>query len=89
MLNVFLVQLRQTTLVGGIVRCFRSGRKHKKGYKNSGVLHLLLCEVASPKSFVDYLMGGLQLMCTFAIDFTVRTVSAALASHVYRLFIER
>eukprot|EP00041_Stephanoeca_diplocostata_P031275 m.971104 g.971104 ORF g.971104 m.971104 type:complete len:571 (-) comp23926_c0_seq9:3608-5320(-) len=46
------------------------GRKHKKGYKNSGVLHLLLCEVLSPKSFVDYLMGGLELMCTFAIDFT-------------------
>eukprot|EP00039_Didymoeca_costata_P030889 m.31966 g.31966 ORF g.31966 m.31966 type:complete len:532 (+) comp8364_c0_seq2:55-1650(+) len=47
------------------------GVKEKKGYKNSGVLHLINCSVTEgKKSFMDLLHEGLQLNFTVGIDFT-------------------
>eukprot|EP00043_Microstomoeca_roanoka_P012913 m.125628 g.125628 ORF g.125628 m.125628 type:complete len:462 (-) comp15625_c0_seq7:532-1917(-) len=42
----------------------------KKGYKNSGELHFDQCVTEYRPSFIEYLMGGLQLSCSFAVDFT-------------------
>uniref|UniRef100_A0A8C5C8T6 Copine 3 n=1 Tax=Gadus morhua TaxID=8049 RepID=A0A8C5C8T6_GADMO len=50
--------------------CVNSKKKQKKkGYKNSGVISVKLCE-ASCYTFLDYIMGGCQLNFTVAIDFT-------------------
>lgn len=46
------------------------GKKAKRGYKNSGVLHKLACTVIPKATFMDYLVGGLELLFTAAIDFT-------------------
>eukprot|EP00038_Savillea_parva_P016115 m.15989 g.15989 ORF g.15989 m.15989 type:complete len:628 (+) comp3337_c0_seq1:176-2059(+) len=46
------------------------GKKEKKGYKNSGVLHKLCVVVEETDSFMDFLLGGLEIMFTPAIDFT-------------------
>uniref|UniRef100_A0A8C5CSU9 Copine 3 n=1 Tax=Gadus morhua TaxID=8049 RepID=A0A8C5CSU9_GADMO len=51
--------------------CVNSKKKQKKkGYKNSGVISVKLCEVKKEYTFLDYIMGGCQLNFTVAIDFT-------------------
>jgi len=45
-------------------------RQHKEGYKHSGEIVLVRFEFRKVFSFLDYVMGGLQLNCTVAIDFT-------------------
>uniref|UniRef100_A0A3Q4ARF3 Copine-3 n=1 Tax=Mola mola TaxID=94237 RepID=A0A3Q4ARF3_MOLML len=51
--------------------CVNSKKKQKKkGYKNSGVLSVKLCQVVKEFSFLDYVMGGCQINFTVAIDFT-------------------
>uniref|UniRef100_A0A8C4H2G3 Copine 3 n=1 Tax=Dicentrarchus labrax TaxID=13489 RepID=A0A8C4H2G3_DICLA len=51
--------------------CVNSKKKQKKkGYKNSGVVGVKLCQVVKEYTFLDYIMGGCQLNFTVAIDFT-------------------
>jgi hypothetical protein len=42
----------------------------KKSYENSGTVTLLSCQVSTENSFLDYLLGGLQINFTVGIDFT-------------------
>ncbi|EGD72681.1 hypothetical protein PTSG_12171 [Salpingoeca rosetta] len=42
----------------------------KRSYRNSGVVAFDECTTELRPSFVDYLLGGLQLSCSFAVDFT-------------------
>ena len=46
------------------------GKKAKKNYKNSGVLHLLSASIHVKRSLVDYLKNGLELNFSVAVDFT-------------------
>uniref|UniRef100_A0A665VU13 Copine-3 n=1 Tax=Echeneis naucrates TaxID=173247 RepID=A0A665VU13_ECHNA len=51
--------------------CINSKKKQKKkGYKNSGVVVVKLCQVVKEYSFLDYIMGGCQINFTVAVDFT-------------------
>ncbi|XP_027794974.1 copine-2 isoform X2 [Marmota flaviventris] len=45
-------------------------QRKKKGYKNSGVIVLRSCKIHRDYSFLDYILGGCQLMFTVGIDFT-------------------
>lgn len=45
-------------------------KSSKKGYVNSGVLHLESCFVEVEHTFLDYIQSGVQLNFTVAIDFT-------------------
>ncbi|KAK1785412.1 hypothetical protein P4O66_018256, partial [Electrophorus voltai] len=45
-------------------------QKKKKNYKNSGVIILKSCKITRDYSFLDYILGGCQLMFTVGIDFT-------------------
>ncbi|XP_020778827.2 copine-3-like isoform X1 [Boleophthalmus pectinirostris] len=51
--------------------CINSKKKQKKkGYKNSGVISVKLCQVVKEYTFLDYIMGGCQINFTVAVDFT-------------------
>ncbi|XP_035981284.1 copine-3 isoform X3 [Fundulus heteroclitus] len=51
--------------------CINSKKKQKKkGYKNSGVVCVKLCQVVKEYTFLDYIMGGCQINFTVAVDFT-------------------
>ncbi|KAM7370138.1 hypothetical protein PAMP_011416 [Pampus punctatissimus] len=51
--------------------CINSKKKQKKkGYKNSGVVSVKLCQVVKEYTFLDYIMGGCQINFTVAVDFT-------------------
>ncbi|XP_068168382.1 copine-2 isoform X2 [Antennarius striatus] len=45
-------------------------QKKKKNYKNSGVIIVKLCKITRDYTFLDYILGGCQLMFTVGIDFT-------------------
>uniref|UniRef100_W5K808 Copine-2 n=1 Tax=Astyanax mexicanus TaxID=7994 RepID=W5K808_ASTMX len=45
-------------------------QKKKKNYKNSGIIILKSCKITRDYSFLDYILGGCQLMFTVGIDFT-------------------
>lgn len=47
-------------------------KKLKKGksYTNSGVIELMSCKMEKVYTFLDYVRGGTQLNCSFAVDFT-------------------
>ncbi|XP_077385711.1 copine-1-like isoform X3 [Festucalex cinctus] len=45
-------------------------QKKKKSYKNSGVVSVKSCKLATQHSFLDYVMGGCQINFTVGIDFT-------------------
>ncbi|TFK00113.1 P2X purinoceptor 3 [Platysternon megacephalum] len=45
-------------------------QKKKKNYKNSGVIIVKTCKITRDYSFLDYILGGCQLMFTVGIDFT-------------------
>ncbi|XP_065812544.1 copine-2 isoform X2 [Labrus bergylta] len=45
-------------------------QKKKKNYKNSGVIIIKSCKVTRDYTFLDYILGGCQLMFTVGIDFT-------------------
>ncbi|XP_077597851.1 copine-2 isoform X2 [Stigmatopora nigra] len=45
-------------------------QKKKKNYKNSGVIILKSCKITRDYTFLDYILGGCQLMFTVGIDFT-------------------
>uniref|UniRef100_A0A8D2DGE1 Copine-7 n=1 Tax=Sciurus vulgaris TaxID=55149 RepID=A0A8D2DGE1_SCIVU len=51
--------------------CVNTKYKHKKrNYRNSGVVVLAGLKLHRVHSFLDYIMGGCQIHCTVAIDFT-------------------
>ncbi|XP_071613377.1 copine-2 isoform X3 [Heliangelus exortis] len=45
-------------------------QKKKKNYKNSGIIIVKSCKITRDFSFLDYILGGCQLMFTVGIDFT-------------------
>ncbi|XP_037733059.1 copine-6 [Chelonia mydas] len=45
-------------------------QEKKKHYTNSGTVLLTQCKVEKVHTFLDYIMGGLQIYFTVAIDFT-------------------
>uniref|UniRef100_A0A3B5AR21 Copine 1 n=1 Tax=Stegastes partitus TaxID=144197 RepID=A0A3B5AR21_9TELE len=45
-------------------------QKKKKSYKNSGVVLVKNCKLATQYTFLDYVMGGCQINFTVGIDFT-------------------
>uniref|UniRef100_A0A670YGA3 Copine-2 n=1 Tax=Pseudonaja textilis TaxID=8673 RepID=A0A670YGA3_PSETE len=45
-------------------------QKKKRSYKNSGVIIVKSCKITRDYSFLDYILGGCQLMFTVGIDFT-------------------
>ncbi|XP_058383858.1 copine-2 isoform X2 [Diceros bicornis minor] len=45
-------------------------QRKKKSYKNSGIIILRSCKINREYSFLDYILGGCQLMFTVGIDFT-------------------
>ncbi|XP_051916862.1 copine-2 isoform X2 [Hippocampus zosterae] len=45
-------------------------QKKKKNYKNSGIIILQFCKITRDYTFLDYILGGCQLMFTVGIDFT-------------------
>ncbi|XP_075796490.1 copine-2 isoform X3 [Pelodiscus sinensis] len=45
-------------------------QKKKKNYKNSGIILVKSCKITRDYSFLDYILGGCQLMFTVGIDFT-------------------
>uniref|UniRef100_A0A8C5CWJ9 C2 domain-containing protein n=1 Tax=Gadus morhua TaxID=8049 RepID=A0A8C5CWJ9_GADMO len=45
-------------------------QRKKKNYKNSGVIVLRSCKIIRDYTFLDYILGGCQLMFTVGIDFT-------------------
>ncbi|KAM9228305.1 copine-2 isoform 1-T1 [Leptosomus discolor] len=45
-------------------------QKKKKNYKNSGIVIVKSCKITRDFSFLDYILGGCQLMFTVGIDFT-------------------
>ncbi|XP_074838915.1 copine-6 [Carettochelys insculpta] len=45
-------------------------QEKKKQYTNSGIVVLTQCKVEKAHTFLDYVMGGLQICFTVAIDFT-------------------
>uniref|UniRef100_A0A673Y4C6 Copine III n=1 Tax=Salmo trutta TaxID=8032 RepID=A0A673Y4C6_SALTR len=66
---------RHTTTPGYSVcaefECINSKKQQKKkGYKNSGVVSVKLCQVVKEYTFLDYIMGGCQINFTVGIDFT-------------------
>ncbi|XP_071448762.1 copine-8-like [Hetaerina americana] len=54
------------------VYCLINSEKQKKKptYTNSGVIRLAYYELQKSYSFLEYIKGGTQLHCSFAIDFT-------------------
>ncbi|TNN71134.1 Copine-2 [Liparis tanakae] len=45
-------------------------QKKKKNYKNSGFIIVKSCKITRDYTFLDYILGGCQLMFTVGIDFT-------------------
>ncbi|XP_053740835.1 copine-2 isoform X4 [Synchiropus splendidus] len=45
-------------------------QKKKKNYKNSGLIVVRSCKITRNYTFLDYILGGCQLMFTVGIDFT-------------------
>ncbi|XP_009249030.3 copine-2 isoform X3 [Pongo abelii] len=45
-------------------------QRKKKNYKNSGIIILRSCKINRDYTFLDYILGGCQLMFTVGIDFT-------------------
>jgi hypothetical protein len=63
-----------------------SGNPNKKASnhnKSSSKVHLIYCEVQKVYSFLDYVRGGTDLACTFAIDFTASNGSPNLPSSLH------
>ncbi|XP_059848668.1 copine-2 isoform X2 [Hypanus sabinus] len=53
------------------LECINSKKqKKKKTYKNSGIIVIKSCKIIRNYSFLDYILGGCQLMFTVGIDFT-------------------
>ncbi|XP_029464589.1 copine-2 isoform X2 [Rhinatrema bivittatum] len=46
-------------------------QKKKKSYKNSGIITVKSCKITRDYSFLDYILGGCQLMFTVSHEFAV------------------
>ncbi|XP_060079148.1 copine-8-like [Ylistrum balloti] len=55
-----------------VYECISEKKRKKKGskYQNSGTVELMSCKIEKVYTFLDYVRGGTQLHCTFAVDFT-------------------
>ncbi|XP_069699446.1 copine-8-like [Periplaneta americana] len=53
-----------------VYACLHPQKQRKSSYKNSGEIVLMHYEFRKVYSFLDYILGGMQLNCTIAIDFT-------------------
>ncbi|KTG31762.1 hypothetical protein cypCar_00005949 [Cyprinus carpio] len=51
--------------------CINPKKQKKKSYKNSGVIIMKSCKITRDYSFLDYILGGCQLMLLFRIILTV------------------
>jgi len=67
---VTLSELSQGPGTNNVHPCINPKKKHKASYKNSGEIVLRRYELRKAFSFLDFVMGGMQLNCTVAIDFT-------------------
>ncbi|XP_063221686.1 copine-8-like isoform X2 [Bacillus rossius redtenbacheri] len=56
--------------VSTVYPCINPKKKSKLSYSNSGQIRLDYYEVRKIHSFMDYLKGGTQIHCSFAVDFT-------------------
>lgn len=74
LIGVFQTTLRELTKgrdISNVYECINPKKKaKKKKYRNSGTIELLSCSVDKVFTFLDYIRGGTQIHCTFAIDFT-------------------
>ncbi|XP_059940542.1 copine-2 isoform X3 [Mesoplodon densirostris] len=51
--------------------CINPKKQKKKNYKNSGVIILRSCKINRDYSFLDYILGGCQLMFTVSHEFAI------------------
>ncbi|GCB75100.1 hypothetical protein scyTo_0020881, partial [Scyliorhinus torazame] len=52
--------------------CINSKKQRKKkNYKNSGIIVVKSCKVTRDYSFLDYILGGCQLMFTVSTSFAI------------------
>uniref|UniRef100_A0A4W5NV57 Copine-2 n=1 Tax=Hucho hucho TaxID=62062 RepID=A0A4W5NV57_9TELE len=58
-------------------------QKKKKSYKNSGIIILKSCKVERDYTFLDYILGGCQIMFTVGIDFTASNGNPREASSLH------
>ncbi|XP_067010459.1 copine-8 [Anabrus simplex] len=75
LIGEFYVTLQELSVGPGddtVYLLVHPSKKQRKGsaYKHSGQIRLLRYEYKKVYSFLDYIMGGTQLNCTIAIDFT-------------------
>ncbi|XP_029637877.1 copine-8 isoform X4 [Octopus sinensis] len=74
LIGVFLTSLKELSRgrdISNVYECINPKKKEKKkNYKNSGIVDLLSFSVDKVYTFLDYIRGGTQIHCTFAIDFT-------------------
>ncbi|XP_063221312.1 copine-8-like isoform X2 [Bacillus rossius redtenbacheri] len=57
----------------------------KSSYKSSGEIRLEYFEIRKIHSFMDYIRGGMQLHCTFAIDFTASNGDPTLPASLHHV----
>uniref|UniRef100_A0A8C7PVI6 Copine-3 n=1 Tax=Oncorhynchus mykiss TaxID=8022 RepID=A0A8C7PVI6_ONCMY len=58
-------------------------QKKKKSYRNSGIIILKSCKVERDYTFLDYILGGCQIMFTVGIDFTASNGNPREASSLH------
>ncbi|XP_023368009.1 copine-1 isoform X3 [Otolemur garnettii] len=71
LIGTFYTSLAQLQAVPAQFECIHPEKQQKKkNYKNSGTIHVKICQVETEYSFLDYVMGGCQINFTVGIDFT-------------------
>uniref|UniRef100_A0A0L8FPC8 C2 domain-containing protein n=2 Tax=Octopus bimaculoides TaxID=37653 RepID=A0A0L8FPC8_OCTBM len=74
LIGVFLTSLKELSKgrdISNVYECINPKKKEKKkNYKNSGIVDLLSFSIDKVYTFLDYIRGGTQIHCTFAVDFT-------------------
>ncbi|KAG8221995.1 hypothetical protein J437_LFUL003375 [Ladona fulva] len=58
-------------------------RERKSNYQNSGKVSLIYYELQTLYSFMDYIIGGTEIHCSFAIDFTSSNGDPSLRSSLH------
>uniref|UniRef100_A0A8C8LM44 Copine-3 n=1 Tax=Oncorhynchus tshawytscha TaxID=74940 RepID=A0A8C8LM44_ONCTS len=67
-----IFETTMTRLQEAEFECINSKKQQKKkGYKNSGVVSVKLCQVVKEYTFLDYIMGGCQINFTVSKDFSL------------------
>ncbi|GAB1598493.1 copine-8-like isoform X3 [Argonauta hians] len=74
LIGIFQTSLKELSKgrdITNVYECINPKKKEKKKkYRNSGVVDLMSCSIDKIFTFLDYIRGGTQIHCTFAIDFT-------------------